>query len=374
MKILINTASTYKGGGIQVAKSYLEEFKNFSEHTYYVVLSPNLEKALHIADFPKNFQFYSAPFRPATKIFSFQSANFFLKDIEKIWKPDVVFSTAGPSYWRPKVKHVMGFTIPHYVYPESPYFDLIGLKNRLQWKLRTSFAKYFFKRDADFLVTQTEDVSKRVQNFLGKEKVFTISNTIHTAYVHPLKVTDKLATKTTKIFRLLTLSAWYPHKNLTIIPKVLAELERRDYNSIQCIVTLPEEDFDQLGQARHHKNLINIGKVKIEEGPSLYQECDALFLPTLLECFSASYAEAMVMKKPIITSDLGFAHTVCGDAALYIDPMNVKDIADKIINLYEDNSLKEKLVEKGKLRLKEFGTAEDRAKRILEICKNVENL
>ena len=27
MKLLINTASTFKGGGIQVAKSYLEEFR-----------------------------------------------------------------------------------------------------------------------------------------------------------------------------------------------------------------------------------------------------------------------------------------------------------------------------------------------------------
>ena len=55
-----------------------------------------------------------------------------------------------------------------------------------------------------------------------------------------------------------------------------------------------------------------------------------MFLPTFLECFSASYAEAMLMKKPIITSNLGFAQNVCKDAAVYFDPCNPEDIIDKI--------------------------------------------
>ena len=55
--------------------------------------------------------------------------------------------------------------------------------------------------------------------------------------------------------------------------------------------------------------IINVGPIKSAECPSLYSECDIMFFSTLLECFSASYAEAMIMKKPIITTDMGFAHT-----------------------------------------------------------------
>jgi glycosyltransferase involved in cell wall biosynthesis len=370
LKLYINTASSFKGGGIQVAKSYIEEFKKFPENEYLVVLSSSLEKALQTSDFPTNFQFYSAPFRPATKILSPYSTNFFLKELEKKWKPDIVFSTAGPSYWRPKVKHVMGFTIPHYVYPDSPYFNQIGLKNRFQWKLRKSFAKFYFKRDADILVTQTPDVSKRVKSFLGKEKVFTISNTIHNSYKNPILSKNKLPKKTEKEFRLLTLSAWYPHKNIRIIPRVIEVLKEKGYEFIRFIVTLPEIDFTKLEiNAKHKQQIINLGTVKIEEGASLYQECDSLFLPTLLECFSASYAEAMIMEKPILTSDLGFAHTVCGDAAIYFDPMNPSNIAEKIIKLYEDEALQETLMQRGKKRLEQFGTAEERAIKLLDICK-----
>jgi glycosyltransferase involved in cell wall biosynthesis len=140
---------------------------------------------------------------------------------------------------------------------------------------------------------------------------------------------------------------------------------------IKFIVTLPPEDFKKLSNTDNEKNLINLGKIKIDDGASLYQECDALFLPTLLECFSASYAEAMVMHKPILTSNLGFSHTVCGDAAIYFDPMNPKDMAAKIIEVYENKELQRDLIAKGKKQLENFGTAEDRAVRILKICEEI---
>ena len=47
--------------------------------------------------------------------------------------------------------------------------------------------------------------------------------------------------------------------------------------------------------------LLAVGGVDIRECPSLYEQCDFMFLPTLLECFSASYAEAMKMRRPILT-------------------------------------------------------------------------
>ncbi len=100
---------------------------------------------------------------------------------------------------------------------------------------------------------------------------------------------------------MLALSSWYPHKNIGIIPKVIEVLQEKGYEFIRFIVTLPQIDFNKLEiNAKHKQQIINVGIVKIEEGASLYQECDALFLPTLLECFSASYAEAMIMEKPIL--------------------------------------------------------------------------
>ena len=372
MKLLINTASTFKGGGIQVAKSFIEECKEIYEHDYLVVLGENISKLIHKDSFPENFTFYEAPFRPATKVFSWSSHNFFLKIIEKEWKPDVVFTTTGPSYWRPKVKHVIGYNLPHYIYSDSPYFQIIPFKRKMWWKAMKIYAKYILKRDADALVVQTDDVKERVKKLLSKKSVFTVSNTISEYYLSPKKAPKKLPVKTKNQFRLLTLSAWYPHKNLGIIPKVLDVLIKKGYTNIVFVVTLPKIDEAKLQLVdKYEEQLINIGQVKVVEGASLYEECDAMFLPTLLECFSASYAEAMKLNKPIITADMGFAHTVCKDAALYVNPMDENDIASKIIELSTSYELQESLVKKGVERLQMFGSSKDRARRYIQICQSL---
>ena len=74
------------------------------------------------------------------------------------------------------------------------------------------------------------------------------------------------------------------------------------------------------------------------------------------------------MKKPILTSDLSFATTVCGDAALYFNPMDPNDIANKIRELITNQSLYNNLVNRGAVRLDSFETPQKRAQKYLEIC------
>ena len=89
------------------------------------------------------------------------------------------------------------------------------------------YARYVFKRDADALVVQTNDVNDRLKKFLNRTEVYTVYNTINTHYLKYTKVPDKLPVKKPNEFRLLTLSAWYPHKNLSIIPNVSKALKNR---------------------------------------------------------------------------------------------------------------------------------------------------
>ena len=353
-----------------MAKSFIEECRNFSNNQYFVVLSDTLSKMIDIKSFPENFSFFNAPFRPATAVFKFRSHNYFFKNIEKKWKPDIVFTTSGPSYWRPKVPHLMGYNLPHYVYPESPYFKMLTLKRKLWWKGMKVYARYVFKRDADAFVVQTNDVNDRLKKFLNRSEVYTVYNTINAHFLKYTKVEDKLPIKKSNEFRLLTLSAWYPHKNLNSIPNVIKALKHTGYD-IKFVVTLPKADFNKLTGDFDDTTIINVGPIKVEEAPSLYKECDAMFLPTLLECFSASYVEAMKMEKPIITSDMGFAHTICDNAATYADPMDANDIADKIVKLVNSKERQNKLIENGLNRLNAFGTAENRAKQYLDICETM---
>jgi hypothetical protein len=77
------------------------------------------------------------------------------------------------------------------------------------------------------------------------------------------------------------------------------------------------------------------------------------------------------MERPILTSRLPFATTVCNDAALYFDPLNPEDICEKIMEIMENKTLYNSLVEKGRNNLKTFDTAEVRAAKYLEICESI---
>ena len=177
--------------------------------------------------------------------------------------------------------------------------------------------------------------------------------------------------KTSK-FRFLTIAKYYPHKNIAIIKSVIDELKRRKVDfDIQFVLTITTSEYNALFGEDYKNDIITVGPIPARECPSLYNECDAIFLPTLLECFSANYPEAMIMKKPILTSDLGFARTVCQNAALYFDPTNVRDIVDKIMLLINSPKLQNELVSRGLIRVNELPTARERAQMYLDICKEI---
>ena len=111
------------------------------------------------------------------------------------------------------------------------------------------------------------------------------------------------------------------------------------------VVTFDSDTYESMtSEFKFHT--INAGVVDQKDCRNLYQSCQALFLPTLIECFTVSYLEAMETCKPIVTSDLSFAHDICGDSAYYFDPLDVSSIANvcfDVINKYCDATMESKL-------------------------------
>lgn len=369
MHLLINTATTHKGGGVQVAKSFIEECKLHSRHRFTVILGLELSKLINISDYPGNFTFFNISYRPATLVFSFKDQAAFLKKIESHIQPDVVFTTSGPAYWKPQAPHIMGYNLPHYIYKDSPFFKMLSLKERMFWALKGRVIKYYTKRDADLYVVQTDDVNQRLKKWIGKTNIFTVSNTYGGQYSEPSATKERLPTPQANEFRLLLLSSFYRHKHFEIINEIVNHFEEGE--SIRFILTLPDETFHTIFSPKSQRFIHNVGPISPDECPGLYTECQGVFLPTLLECFSATYAEAMKMRVPIITTDMGFAHTVCGEAALYFEPMNSSDAYEKIKQLQYDKSIYDSLLQKASVEIKKFNSAEKRAQRFIQICEDI---
>ncbi len=367
-KIIVNTTNLVKGGAVQVALSFLEELKEWGTDEYFVFLSTPVSAQLDLETFPGNFAFYDFPISPARLLTRWRIVCRF-NELEREINPDVVFTVFGPSYWRPRSPHIMGFALVWAINPDSIAYTILGKVALLRMKLINFHAKYFVKRDGDFFIGETSDVKKRMvrYNWADEDQIFVVGNTCH-------KVFSEIHGKFEiaiypEDFRFITISAMYEHKNLTIIKDVLPYLRS---SKIRCrfYLTLPEDVF-ALEFYGCDDMVTNIGQVSINQCPAVYEQCHALFLPTLLECFSASYPEAMKMELPILTSDLDFAHAICGDAAEYFDPLNPEDIARKIESIINNADLRNKLVNNGKKRLGTFPSAQQRASMYLDICKSV---
>lgn len=370
MKLIINTSNLLVGGGVQVSLSFINEIINFKDNEYHIFISPIIKEQLDLNIFPKNFYFYDINHSPASIKYRTTIVKQ-LNTLEDRINPDIVFSIFGPTYWTPKTLHLMGFAIPWIINPKSVAFNELSLKKRLIIKLKLYYQKRFIKKNSQFYVVETTDTKDKLSKELSisKNNIKVIGNTVSKLYSENNFKIMKLPERKKDEFRFITISHNYAHKNLKIIKEVLPYI--RDYNmKVVFFVTLDSKNYQMLFSGQEDY-IINLGPITVEECPSVYEQCDALFLPTLLECFSASYPEAMKMEKPILTSNYSFAKNICQDAALYFDPLNPKDISEKIFNLINNEELQKELICNGNKRLETFETSESRAIKYLELCQSL---
>ena len=97
-----------------------------------------------------------------------------------------------------------------------------------------------------------------------------------------------------------------------------------------------------------------IGRVSDEELGALYRNALCLGFPSLVEGFGRPPLEAMVYQCPVIASRCEAVPEVCGEAALYVDAHDPKDMAEKIRAYRDDPALRAAYIAKGNENLKRF--------------------
>ena len=370
MKLLVNCSNLNSTGPLQVALSFINECRKF-KHDYYVVCGSGLGELIDKEKFPANFRFYFMEGRIISSFRNYLRTKSILKFIESQIVPDAVFTVFGPSYWKPSARHIQGFATPQVLYPESPFFSLISIRQVLWWKLHRLANLILLRRESKEIILETFEMERRLKAVMPQCRTYVVPNT-YSEFYKTIDLPNNRQIAEDGYFKLLTLCSYKRHKNLEIIPLVIDVLQKYAPPKIKFYLTLPENKYLELIGPEYRQHVINLGPLHPKECPEVYTKVDAMFLPTLLESFSASYAEAMIMGKPILTSHYDFAHTVCGDAAIYFDPLNPSSVAKAILMLIDDPSYYNVLVYKGKERLEYFGDASTRARRYLDIAlKNV---
>lgn len=93
----------------------------------------------------------------------------------------------------------------------------------------------------------------------------------------------------------------------------------------------------------------------------------AFLFPSFYEGFGLPPVEAMRMGCPVLTSNVTSLPEICGDAALLVDPHKISEIAEGIIEIVNNSSMREELKSKGATRSDYFSfmNHEERLDRVL---------
>lgn len=368
MNILINASNLKLGGGIQVADSICNQLYRFKKHKFIVVLSSYLETTSErIANY-SNIRVIKYNIKNSFNTLIWGRDNF-LDNLVINEKIDCVLTVFGPSRWNPKVPHLSGFALSHLVLQNSPYFKQIHGIARLKSIIKLYAISHAFKRSTKYFYTENDYISCLLRKKWDSAYIETITNCYNQIFDSPEKW-ETIELPPFSGVTLLTISANYPHKNLKIGIDIAKILRKKYPNFIFRFVYTIESDSIYI-PSELKEYFILLGKVEITQCPNLYMQADIAFQPTLLECFTATYPEAMKMKVPIITTDLEFSRGLCGAAALYYAPLNAEEAAERIIKLSNDEKLKNMLVREGIHQLKSFDTFETRANKIISFCEKI---
>jgi glycosyltransferase involved in cell wall biosynthesis len=118
--------------------------------------------------------------------------------------------------------------------------------------------------------------------------------------------------------------------------------------------------------------VVLLGTVADDELAALYSGARAFAFPSLYEGFGIPALEAMACGCPVLASRAASLPEVCGDAALYIDPYDTRDIAQGLEQMLSDPALRASLSQRGLLRAARFSYGETarQVMAVLRACKS----
>ncbi|MEX1019923.1 MAG: glycosyltransferase family 1 protein [Litorilinea sp.] len=157
---------------------------------------------------------------------------------------------------------------------------------------------------------------------------------IFTGTLHPRK----------NVERLLRAYARLLHSGQATWPLVLAGADGWQGKDFRALA-------ERLDVAEHVRFLGYVPDVSL---PALVAGARFFAFPSLFEGFGLPVLEAQELGVPVMTSNYSSLPEIAGDAALYVDPTDIDALADAMLRLSQDESLRQRLIAAGYANVQRF--------------------
>jgi glycosyltransferase involved in cell wall biosynthesis len=353
-RVIILCHALRAGGGISVGKNFVAALKRRCPQTqFWITVPANLGYESFIGE--DRTQFIVFEHRSYLQLWFFE--NLELPQKARMLKPDVIICLGNRALPWVYESQLLLVHDSHLFYPVSYYATESRMRKLLKAYQRKRFSRDLLRIDA--LLVQTETAASRVvKQFDYSGKVIHVPNAISVSIdSHQHSDLPAVFERHASATRLFYLARYYPHKNIELIVEAFERYPER-LGNCRVFLTIGVDQHVAAGRllariasSGLENSIINLGPLEQEDLGSYFQHSDALIMPTTLESFSGTYIEALAFGTPILTSDLDFAHEICGDAAIYFDPWSAESLCAAVEKLEADPVLAKRLVDIGRGRL-----------------------
>ncbi len=232
-------------------------------------------------------------------------------------------------------------------------------------KLPLKYLQHYFPkfaRKANHIITVSEfsrqDIIKTYRVDSGK--VTAIWNGASDAF-KPLTEAEKQIIKSTYTSGddyFLFVGALHPRKNLIRLARAFELFKQRTRSKTKLLIVgemlWKNKEFKEAISSENQSEIMFTGHLSLEELTKVMGSAKLFTFIPYFEGFGIPLAEAMKCGTPILSGNLSALPEVAGEAAEYCDPFNIREIAEKMIDLDANPARLKELSEAGLERSGQF--------------------
>jgi len=151
----------------------------------------------------------------------------------------------------------------------------------------------------------------------------------------------------------------HPRKNLMNLLKAFSIFKRRQRSSMKLLVVgrlawKYDDVVERLKTYKYRNDVVLLHYLNEADLAAVMASAYALIFPSFFEGFGVPIIEAMQSNVPVITSNTSSLLEIGTDAVLYANPNDPEGIASQMMQLYKDESMRNRLIATGNQQAARF--------------------